>query len=288
MIGKSENVFHVILFYQGNQSLLKKNEQIINRQYLSKYVIHIVVDNQYSIQFKSEFGEEIAAEKWIVHCVNGNALEDISLLADVIKRIPDGWICFLKPDDEWMPYHLTAMNDATEQCFGEKFFNTQNAGGSLKCIKQPILTENRIDFSNVDFNEYVSLSQMMIHHSVAQTVLLPGLWFESHSDLMVKLAFMKTFSLQRINRFTCVCKPRKKTYSRNYFDQLILTMSYAVRNLIADNSLRMQLMSKAYRSSVLMLMRRMKLMYSFILLSEMMCCMSGLRKGMKGGMANVD
>lgn len=128
----------------------------------------------------------------------------------------------------------------------------------------------------------------MIHHSVAQTVLLPGLWFESHSDLMVKLAFMKTFSLQRINRFTCVCKPRKKTYSRNYFDQLILTMSYAVRNLIADNSLRMQLMSKAYRSSVLMLMRRMKLMYSFILLSEMMCCMSGLRKGMKGGMANVD
>ncbi|MEZ5067630.1 MAG: hypothetical protein R2847_03720 [Bacteroidia bacterium] len=61
-----------------------------------------------------------------------------------------------------------------------------------------------------------------------------------------------------------------------------------MRNLIADNSLRMQLMSKAYRSSVLMLMRRMKLMYSFILLSEMMCCMSGLRKGMKGGMANVD
>ncbi len=281
--------FHVILFYEEDSVLLQKNLQIISRQYLKDYVIHIIADNAIKDNFNREFEDFVEKENGIIHFVNGIAGENLSLLADVIRTISNGWICFLKPADEWMPYHLTAMKDATVQFPESRFFYTQNANGSLKCIKAPYLNANLIDYRNVDLKEQISLSQMMIHHSIADNVFLPGLWLESHSDTMVKLSFMKTFSLQRINRFTCACKNLKYAYNRNYFDPLILTTSFVVRNLIAENhSLRVKLMSKVYRSSVWISLRRMRFVYSFILLSEMFCCMSGLRKGIKGGVANVD
>lgn len=286
---KVSDKFHVILFCEDDLSLLRKNLQNLSKQYQKNYIMHIIADIAAREQFNKEFMEHSISGGWEVHFVNGLAYENLSLLADVIKTIQDGWICFLKPSDEWMPYHLTAMKDATEQCPGSKFFYSQNVKGSLKCISNPYFDSNQIDYSNVDIKEAISLSQMMIYHTVAQNIFLPALWFDSHSDLMVKLSFMKSFSLQKINRFTCSCKEAERNYNRNYFEQRILTISFAVRNWINDNhALRIKLTSKVYRNSVWLLFVRMKLVSSFMLLNEMMCCIAGLRKGIKGGMVNVD
>lgn len=280
--------FHIILFYTGDIELLEKNYQQVKKQYQKNHITHIIFENSLNEKFYSESERYISTGEWVVHPVNESAIYNVSLLGDVMKAIKEGWICFMKPNDEWMPYHLTAMKDAIVQCSDRKFFYTLNTNGSLKEIKEPCFDINRIDFTNLNFSHHISLSQMMVHHSIVNNVFLPGLRIEPHTDLMVMLAFINSCPLQRVNRFTCSCRTIHYSYNRNHLDSFILTVSVAVRNLISDNTHRVGLMSKAYRRSVWLLLRRMKLIYSVILLSEMLCHMSGLSKGVKGRMIHVD
>ncbi len=284
----TEIFFHVIAIYNGNDIQFSRTLNFIYKQHEKQFALHISIHPDNLNHFERNYSGLSQYKLWTLHQSHYSPLENVNTLVTILKRIDFGWICMIKPGDEWYPYHLSAFRDAIIQNPGYRFYHTLNYAEGLTAIKAINPDKNRIHYHNLKLKDKTSLSQIAIHHQSIDYCSIPDLKIDTHYDLLFKLIFMSYSPLVRINRFTCNCRQQKQLNSKEHFDQLILVISYLIRNVIKDNKVRLHLLLTTWKKSVTGSLKRAKFFTALVLFKEMLCCYVGIRKGIKGGQMYVD
>lgn len=283
-----EHTFHVFMFYEYGTDHFMKQISFVQMQYEKNVVLHIAYLERDFNLLKETLNQVSQHEKFVLHEVQQSPFTKVFELVCLLRGVDNGWICLLKPGDEWLPYHLSAFRDALIHFKGFKTYYALNYQSGYKAIRSTNPLKNIVDVEQIDLRSKLSLSQLLINSSLFKSNVFPDFKVDSHFDSLFELILICSSSMVRINRFTNICNIRKQVHNRSYFDQQTLIVCYLIRNIVKDHKQRFQLLITNWRIGFIGLLKTLRLFSAGIFFKEMLCYYVGMKRGIKKGQIYVD
>jgi hypothetical protein len=150
-----EHTFHVFMFYEYGTDHFMKQISFVQMQYEKNVVLHIAYLERDFNLLKETLNQVSQHEKFVLHEVQQSPFTKVFELVCLLRGVDNGWICLLKPGDEWLPYHLSAFRDALIHFKGFKTYYALNYQSGYKAIRSTNPLKNIVDVEQIDLRSQV-------------------------------------------------------------------------------------------------------------------------------------